>query len=198
MTATPTEALFPSWPTPCLRISLAPGCHLCCRHEVVSTADTFPFHQPSVSAAAGLQRSATVPSGARDRHFRQLKAAAISERPASPRLGSSPSARPEPVLEPVVADWREGGKTTEGRRMRDGGDAVSSGIQPRSPLRVPIGNWRGPRTENPFSARARPAPRPAGATSPPSNQRQSLSLPPILAEQQAGLRSQAWLRRLAA
>lgn len=118
------EALFPSWPTPCLRISLAPGCHLCCRHEVVSTPDTFPFHQPSVSAAAGLQRSATVPGGARDRHFRQLKLAAISERPARRRLCSSPSARPEQGLEPVFADWREEGgmkHKTQGRRMRDGG-----------------------------------------------------------------------------
>ncbi|MEJ1273971.1 hypothetical protein NN561_004846 [Cricetulus griseus] len=57
---------------------------------------------------------------------------------------------------------------------------------PRTPLRVPIGNRRGPWTENPSF---RPALRPAGATSPPSNQRQSLSLPPIRAEQQAGLRS---------
>lgn len=122
--ATPPGRSLPVAAHAGLRLSLAPGCHhLCGRHEVVSTPDPFPFQQPTVSAAAGLQRGATVPSPARERHLRQLRLAAISERPTRRRLCSSPSARPEPGLEPVVADWRgEGGmkNKTEGRRMRDG------------------------------------------------------------------------------
>ena len=120
-----------------------------------------------VSAAAGLQSSAAVPSRAGARHFTKLTAAAISERTTQPprRLWSSPSSRPERGQEPVVADWkgegvgRKGENEKQNRGRKDsGGRAMLSaqGYRLCHLHRHPIRGWRGRLSEYKFSTLGHP------------------------------------------
>lgn len=93
---------------PGLRIALAPGCHLCCRHEVVPT----PFHPISLQSPA--EHETAILDSSSQRPFQS--------RPSRAPL-PSPSARPEPGLEPVVADWREEG----GVKNKAGGGGCGAG-----------------------------------------------------------------------
>jgi len=150
-----------------------------------------------VSAAAGLQSSAAVPSRAGARHFTKLTAAAISERTTQPprRLWSSPSPRPERGQEPVVADWkgegvgRKGENEKQNRGRKDsGGRAMLSaqGYRLCHLHRHPIRGWRGRLSEDKFSTLGHPHLQSPRATLPPPNQRQNCSPPPIRAEQWGG------------
>lgn len=88
---------------PGLRIALAPGCHLCCQLCCSAASAQSPAEHETAILDCSSQRP-------------------FQSRPSRAPL-PSPSARPEPGLEPVVADWREEG----GMKNKAGGGGCGAG-----------------------------------------------------------------------